>query len=135
MSQSKSTKSTDISGNESNARASLERRRHSRSTAAGPSQLASRLGRLTCELLDLSYNGARVTCPKGLVPDIGELVRLGFVDGTSVVGRIAWLGSAEIGIQFNALVPDIHDRPDGTHLGKAYFTRILGRQKDRKNEG
>jgi len=106
------------------------RRRHPRRAADGPGRLEHRLAETRCELVNLSYGGARLTCPQGLVPRIGEPVRIGFLDGSTVVGRVTWLDKQEIGISFTGLVPDIHDRTDGTSDGIRLFTRIVSLQLD-----
>lgn len=122
----RSTAGTDSHTNGSLARANT--RKHRRDVAAGPGKLVHRRDEVTCELVNLSYGGACIACPKGLVPAIGEPVQLRFIDGSTVTGRVAWIAQQQVGISFVSLVPDIHDRPDAVSQGAGFFTRIVSFQ-------
>lgn len=110
------------------SQARTNKRKHRREAAAGPGKLVHRRDELTCELVNLSYSGACIACPKGLVPDLGEPVQIRFIDGSTVVGRVAWIARQQVGISFASLVPDIHDRPDAVSQGSGFFTRIVSFQ-------
>lgn len=110
------------------SRVRTNKRKHRRDLAAGPGKLVHRRDQVTCELVNLSYGGACIACPKGLVPALGEPVQLRFIDGSTVTGRVAWIAQQQVGISFASLVPDIHDRPDAVSEGSGFFTRIVSFQ-------
>lgn len=110
------------------------RRQHRRAAADGAGRLIHRLDEAVVDLVDLSYGGARIAYPRGLVPKIGEGVCINFLDGSSVFGRVAWINGKQIGVCFTKIVPDIHDRADGTSDGKTLFTRIVSIQLQRQSE-
>jgi PilZ domain len=104
------------------------RRKHSRKPSDGAGTLFHRPAEKSCELVNLSYGGACVTCPKGFVPNVGQPVQLQFPDGSTAIGRVAWVSKQEIGITFLELVPDVFDRPDSASDGLRSFTRIVSLQ-------
>ncbi len=112
----------------------INKRKHRRELAAGPGKLVHRRDQLTCELLNLSYGGACIVCPKGLVPALDEPVQLRFIDGSTVIGRVAWIAQQQVGISFASLVPDIHDRPDAVSEGSGFYTRIVSFQIAKQRE-
>lgn len=122
----RSTADTDCQADGSRGR--TNNRKHRRDLAEGPGKLVHRRDQVTCELVNLSFGGACIACPKGLIPAIGEPVQLRFIDGSTVTGRVAWIAQQQVGISFASLVPDIHDRPDAVSQGAGFFTRIVSFQ-------
>lgn len=112
----------------SNAK-SKERRRHERQSATQHVAMSYKLGREICDLIDLSPTGARLKIANGTIPNIGETVAITMLDGTTINGRISWLGQNNVGVALGSEIGDVEALLTFDDLGEAYYGAALRLQQ------
>ncbi|HPG88322.1 MAG TPA: PilZ domain-containing protein [Hyphomicrobium sp.] len=117
-------KSADIGGT-----TSTERRKHERQTATQPVSVENRYGREICDLVDLSPTGARLRIATGAVPKVGEQLSMTLLDGTTITGRVSWLGQNNVGIALGSPIGDVEALLTFEDLGDAYYGAALRLQR------
>lgn len=108
---------------------SKERRRHERQSATQHVAVSYKLGREICDLIDLSPTGARLKIANGTIPNIGEAVVITLLDGTTINGRVSWLGQNNVGISLGAEIGDVEALLTFDDMGEAYYGAALRLQQ------
>lgn len=111
-----------------NAR-SKERRRHERQSAIQHVAVSYKHGREICDLIDLSPTGARLKIANGTIPNIGEAVVITLLDGTTINGRVSWLGQNNVGISLGSEIGDVEALLTFDDMGEAYYGAALRLQQ------
>lgn len=79
---------------------------------------------LVARMLDASVAGVRCEIVNGLVPRVGDAVRLEWPDATTSPATVAWIGRAGVGLRLHGLVPGFRDRIDTASLGSECYSRL-----------
>lgn len=108
---------------------SKERRRHERQSATQHVAVSYKFGREICDLIDLSPTGARLKIANGTIPNIGEAVEITLLDGTTIKGRVSWLGQNNVGVALGSEIGDVEALLTFDDLGEAYYGAALRLQQ------
>ena len=108
---------------------STERRKHDRQTAPQPVSIQNKYGREICDLVDLSPTGARLKIANGSIPNIGEAVAITLLDGTTINGRVSWLGQNNVGVALGSEIGDVEALLTFDDMGEAYYGAALRLQQ------
>lgn len=79
----------------------------------------------TVELRDVSRTGAQISIRRGLMPSVGQLVELQFLNNTLVEASVVWTNETDAGLHFAAVLPDGFDALHYDDLGSEYFRAVL----------
>lgn len=83
------------------------------------------------QILDLSDTGARISMRRGLMPRVGEMVELRFLNGRIAEAGVVWVDNVEIGLRFANPIRDVEELLSFEELGAELFARIYRHQSVR----
>lgn len=106
-----------------------ERRKHERQAATQHVAVQYKYGREICDLIDLSPTGARLKIANGSIPNIGEAVAITLLDGTTINGRVSWLGQNNVGVALGSEIGDVEALLTFDDMGEAYYGAALRLQQ------
>lgn len=106
-----------------------ERRKHERQRAAQHVAIENKYGREICDLIDLSPTGARLKITAGAIPNVGDAVAITLFDGTTIKGRVSWLGQNDIGVTLASDIGDVEPLLTFEDMGEAYYGAALRLQR------
>ncbi|MBR2535429.1 MAG: PilZ domain-containing protein [Hyphomicrobium sp.] len=106
-----------------------ERRKHERQSATQHVAVHYKYGREICDLVDLSPTGARLKIANGTIPNIGDAVAITLLDGTTIKGRVSWLGQNNVGVALGSEIGDVEALLTFDDMGEAYYGAALRLQQ------
>lgn len=106
-----------------------DRRQHERQSAVQHVAVAYKYGREICDLIDLSPTGARLKIANGTIPNVGEPVAITLLDGTTIHGRVSWLGQNNVGVALGSEIGDVEALLTFDDLGESYYGAALRLQQ------
>lgn len=109
--------------------AAKERRKHERQSAVQHVAVAYKYGREICDLIDLSPTGARLKIANGAIPNVGEPVAITLLDGTTINGRVSWLGQNNVGVALGSEIGDVEALLTFDDMGESYYGAALRLQQ------
>lgn len=108
-----------------------ERRAVPRFRGSTMARMETHLGASLVDILDLSRNGGCFALRDGLVPEVGELVRLAPIGMASADGTIVWTRRDKFGIVLDRPIGDPELWLDPVAHGHDFFAAIIRLQRDR----
>lgn len=109
-----------------------EKRRSERLPTVYNAWLNASDGQQIVELCDVSARGARIIIRRGFVPEAGQEVVLGLMDGRMIEGKVSWVGKQDCGIVFMDELASPEDLSNAETLGADLF-RLVARLQPRNS--
>lgn len=79
----------------------------------------------TVGLRDVSRTGARIEIRRGLVPAVGQVVQLQFLNDMTAEATVVWTDGTLAGLSFVEALPDGFDAVHFDDLGSDYYRAVL----------
>lgn len=105
------------------------RRAEARLAVGAHGMLITRAGPTLCTILDLCAAGAKLHVPQGLVPVVGEVVKLALVVSGDHDAQVVWVGRQTLGLRFLTAIADPAEELGSEALGADYPRRLLAMQQ------
>lgn len=102
-----------------------EQRRADRLAGTYNAALVNRSVSHVVEIEDFSTTGARVVIRTGLLPTVGHVIRLTFMNGSSIDAAVVWSDGLSCGLQFHEPIKNICDYQAFDELGADLYRSIL----------
>jgi hypothetical protein len=83
------------------------------------------------EVCNVSRGGAQIRIRQGLVPAVGQVVTIEFLDGQWLDARVAWTSGTEVGLEFATELADHLDVVHFDDLGAEFYRAVLRLQNDK----
>jgi hypothetical protein len=89
--------------------------------------VAVKLGNISyiVEVTDICAAGAQICVRHGLMPAVGQLVSLQFMNGIIIESEVVWENGTSAGLSFRELFADVADVVHFDDLGADYFGAVL----------
>lgn len=77
------------------------------------------------EVIDLSRQGMRVRMRHGLLPETGQRIIVGMMNGRSLPCSVSWVNGIEIGLKLDEPIDDIVEVTHYDEMGSDFYKAVL----------
>lgn len=113
-------------GSEGPSRADVvERRREARRPMDYNASCTMHSVSYNVEILDLSRQGMRVRMRHGLLPETGQRILIGMMNGRTLPCSVAWVDGIEIGLKLDESIDDVFDISHFDEMGSDFYRLVL----------